>query len=172
MCSFQLLHNERHINNKNKYLHSVIHKACSVWLVQMSRDPLTNCSAISVTARKFPNTNSELFGSCRKQLGYFRILVLIKSVTRGSVSSSTICLDQCHGQTWTRCVRFGQSQKKLTMSSSHKHPQESFRKVKSHKIVTLKISSHKTLPMRLNRHIALSEAHGPTDGRTTDRRLG
>ena len=97
------------------------------------------------------------------------ILVLIETTTWELSLAAVGLKTNLDGQIWTRCVRFGQSQKKLAMSASHKPPQESSREVKSHKIVTLWKSSHKGLPMRQDRHISLCDTHGPTYGRT-DRR--
>ena len=75
-------------------------------------------------------------------------------------------MDKTLGLSWTRCVEIGQSQKNLSNTSSHKQPQESSRKVKSHKIVTQQKSSHKYPLMRMNRHRSTCETHGQTDGRT------
>ena len=84
-------------------------------------------------------------------------------------------MDKKLGQGWTRCVEIGQSQKNLSNTTSRKQPQESSRRVTSHKIVTQQKSSQKYPLMRMNRHRSTCETHGQTDGRTdrrTDGRTG
>ena len=79
--------------------------------------------------------------------------------------NSWVLMDKTLGQEWTRCVEIGQSQKNRSNTTSRKQPQESSRKVKSHKIVTQQKSSQKYPLMRMNRHRSTCETHGRTDGR-------